>query len=331
MKTTKPIRFGVCPAHFQFATTLAPDDDGNLPRNPDGELRILASLKTFQANTPIPLSVLPIFIFSGTRENDIRELLIGIKALGLTPEVILMINGANPMVPADEDQFVAIALGILNIAKSLNIECVTSTTFEPWMDQAPEKSGEEYEAAVAQLVKGHLRIYEEANLANSSIKSWHLEFLRPVEFATFTNIRRSWDVVKRLNETTGTKFFRVLVDASHCGDSGLSVEENRSVIREIAAAGALGTFHASSKTTRGCLTSDEGWINALLDTCLETGKLETVIVEAFDHTDEALQPLRDAVEGHGVDTTKGRTYDQLIYDGLQLVNSRIQKHRPVGA
>jgi len=79
------------------------------------------------------------------------------------------------------------------------------------------------------------------------------------------------------------------------------------------------------------MKSEEGWINALLDTCLETGKLETVIVEAFDHTDEALQPLRDAVEGHGVDTTKGRTYDQLIYDGLQLVNSRIQKHRPVGA
>lgn len=331
LDTRKPIRLGVCPAHFQFASTLAPDSDGNLPRNPDGELRVLFRLKTFKAHSPVPLSVIPIFVFSGTREKDIREVLQGIKSLGLSPDVILMVSGANPMHPEDEDQFVAIAVEILNIAKSLDIQCVSSTTFEPWMDQAPEKSGEDYQAAVAQLIKGHLRIYQEAGLANSSIKSWHLEFLRPVEFSTFTNIRRSWDVVKQLNHALETNFFRVLVDASHCGDSGLSIAENRTLIREIAAAKALGTFHASSKTTRGCLTSDEGWINALLDTCLETGKLDTIIVEAFDHTDEGLQALRDAVPGHGVDTTKGRSYDQLIYDGLTLVNSQIQDHPALSA
>jgi hypothetical protein len=325
-ETNDLIRLGVCPAHFQFATTLAPDADGHHPRQADGELRIVGGLRNFLAKSPVRLAVLPIFVFSGTREEDIRELLEGIKSLGLTPEVIIMITNANPMEPGDEDQFVATTVGILEIASELGIASVSSTTFEPWMDQAPEKTGEAYEAAVAQLVKGHLRIYQEAGLADSSIKSWHLEFLRPVEFSTFTNIERSWEVVRRLNQVIGRNFFRVLVDASHCGDSGMSLEKNRSVIREIAAADALGAFHASSKTTRGCLTSDEGWINALLETCLGTGKLETVIVEAFDHTDEGLQPLRDAVAGHGVDTTKGRTYDQLIYDGLDLVSSWIKEH-----
>lgn len=325
-ETNELVRLGVCPAHFQFATTLAPDPEGHLPRQPNGELRIVGKLRGFLAKSPVRLAVIPIFVFSGTREEDIREMLEGIQSLGPTPEVIIMINGADPMNPGDEDEFVATAVGILDIATSLEIASVSSTTFEPWMDQAPEKTGEAYEAAVTQLVKGHERIYREAGLAASSIKSWHLEFLRPVELSTFTNIRRSWDVVSRLNQAIGSNFFRVLVDASHCGDSGLSVEENRAVIREIAAADALGAFHASSKTTRGCLTTDEGWIDALLTTCLESGKLETVIVEAFDHTDEGLQPLRDAVPGHGVDTTKGRTYDQLIYDGLTLVNSRIWEH-----
>ncbi len=321
--STSPLRLGVCPAHFKFADVLAPDENGKLPRHPDGQLKVLTELKQFLADSPVPLSVVPIFTFSGTQKEDLRETLAGIQSLGVTPEAILMINGADPMSPDDEDKFVALSMEIIEIAKSLGIEAVCSTTFEQWMDPAPAKTGADYDAAVTQLVKAHHRIYQEADLANSSIKSWHMEFLRPVEFSTFTNVRSAWDVVKGINEKIGTNFFRVLVDASHCGDSGLTIEDNQNVIREIAAAGALGAFHASVKTTRGCLTTDEGWIDSLLTTCLETGKLETVIVEAFDHTDPGLQPLRDAVAGHGVDTTKGRSYNQLIFDGLVQVEKRI--------
>jgi len=324
-KPTSSIRLGVCPAHFKFADVLAPDENGHLPRHPYGPLKIVTELKQFLADSPVRVSVIPIFTFSGTREKDLRETLVGIESLGVTPEAILMINGADPMNPRDEDKFVALALDILKVAKSVGIETVCSTTFEQWMAPAPPKTGINYEAAVIQLIKGHQRIYEEGDLANSTIKSWHMEFLRPVEFSTFTNIRSAWEVVKRLNKTIGTNFFRVLVDASHCGDSGLSIEENQTVIRDIAKADALGAFHASSKTTRGCLTTDEGWIDALLTTCLETGKLESVIIEAFDHTDEGLQPLREAVPGHGVDTTKGRSYHQLIFDGLVHINKRIKE------
>ena len=323
--STPSIRLGVCPAHFKFADVLAPDENGKLPRHPNGQLKGLTELKQFLAESPVRLSVIPMFTFSGTQKVDLSEALDGIQSLGVKTEAILMINGADPMNPEDEDKFVALAMEILEIAKSLNIEAVCSTTFEQWMDPAPTKTGDDYDAAVAQLIKAHQRVFQEADLANSSMKSWHMEFLRPVEFSTFTNIRSAWDVVKGINEKIGTNFFRVLVDASHCGDSGLTVEDNQTVIREIAAAGGLGAFHASSKTTRGCLTTDEGWIDSLLSTCLETGELDTVIVEAFDHTDEGLQALRDAVPGHGVDTTMGRSYNQLIFDGLAHVNKRLNE------
>jgi len=82
-------------------------------------------------------------------------------------------------------------------------------------------------------------------------------------------------------------------------------------------------FHASAKTTRGCLTTDDGWISALLAACAKTGKLETVFVEAFHHEDEALVGLRTADPGHGVDTLDGRSYDQLVVDGLADVGRRL--------
>lgn len=325
-----PVRIGVCPAHFGFARTLAPDDSGCLPRDSDGTLKALSRLKELDEQSPIPLSVVPMFVFSGTREDDVREALSGVRELGIIPEIILMVGGMDPMNRDHEDRFVRVAVETLGIAKSLGIDTISSTSFEEWMNEGPGKSGTDYDAAVEQVVKVHRRIYEEAELADSSIKAWHLEFLRPVEFNTFTNVRNAWDVVRRLNESISRNFFRVLVDASHCGDSGISVEENQTAIREIAAAGALGAFHASAKTTRGCLTTDQGWIDALLTTCAETGELETVIVEAFDHTDEGLGGLRAAVPGNGVDTTHGRTYDQLIIDGLVMVDDRLSKLREDG-
>ena len=88
-----------------------------MPRHPDGRLKLLAALDALNQDSPLELSVIPTFVFSGTREDDVREMLVGIKEMGLIPEVIIMVNGANPMLPGEEDQFVEIATGILNIAK----------------------------------------------------------------------------------------------------------------------------------------------------------------------------------------------------------------------
>ena len=176
------------------------------------------------------------------------------------------------------------------------------------------KEGADFEAAVAQNVKVHTRAVNEADVKN--IPAWHIEFLRGGEFQTFTDIGRCWKFVSAANQALGRNFFKVLVDAAHCGDSRLSIPENIELIDEIAAAGSLGMFHASAKTTRGCLTTDDGWIGALLAACAKTGSLETVFVEVFHHEDPALEGLRNLDPGHGVDTRDGRSYDEVVIDGL---------------
>ena len=100
-------------------------------------------------------------------------------------------------------------------------------------------------------------------------------------------------------------------------------QENEKVIKDLSKTDALGIFHASAKTTRGCLSTDDGWIGALLAAYAPTGKLKHVFVELFHHQDPALEPLRKAVKGHGVDTTDGRTYNKTVTDGIIEVTHRL--------
>jgi len=114
-----------------------------------------------------------------------------------------------------------------------------------------------------------------------------------------------------------------MVDAAHCGNSELSIPENESLIADIADNDEMGIFHASAKTTRGCLSTDDGWIGALLAAAAKTGKLEHVFVEIFHHEDPILEGLRALDSGHGIDTTDGRTYRETVIDGLECVSRRL--------
>ena len=96
------------------------------------------------------------------------------------------------------------------------------------------------------------------------------------------------------------------------------------------AAGELGCFHASAMTTRGCLSTDDGWIGSLLTAVARTGTLEHVFVELFRHDDDALQALRDLDPGHGIDTTDGRDYNQCTADGLADVAHRLNNLKARG-
>ena len=138
-----------------------------------------------------------------------------------------------------------------------------------------------------------------------------------------TDIRKAWTVTKAANEAIGQPFFKVLVDAAHCGDSDLSMEENAAVIEEMGREDGFSMFHASAKTTRGCLSTDDGWVGNLLTACAATGKLEIVLVERFHHEDPALAGLREADPRHGIDTTDGRTYTEAVCDGLESVARRL--------
>jgi len=317
------VQLGVVPTHLKFVGSLVPDAQGKFPRDAHGVLEVLAGMQELCALSPVKIQCIQIPFFATADAADINELISGLKAMELDVHLIIMVGGANPMNPADEDAVVAQLVTSLRAAASHGVRNVSSTSIEEWMNSESRKDGAAYEAAIAQNVKVHLRVVEEAGLAQSCIEHWHIEFLRPGEFKTFTSLERGWDFVKAANKALGRKFFKLLVDAAHCGDSGVPIAENAAILADMAAAGEMGIFHASAKTTRGCLSTDDGWIGAMLTVAAKTNELRHVFVEVFHHEDPALEPLRKMDPGHGIDTRDGRSYAQVTADGLADVAHRL--------
>jgi hypothetical protein len=320
MKLHPKIALGVVPTHIKFVGGLVPDANGKFPREADGRLMSVAEMERICQQSPVTPSCVQLAAFPGTDAADTEEMMRGMQALGLEVHLIMMVGGANPMNPADEDVVVAQLKESIKFALDYGAVSVSSTSVEEWMNGPADM---DFDAAVAQNIKVHLRAAKESGLLDSSITAWHIEFLRPIEFKTFTNIDKAWQFVKAANQALGRNFFKLLVDAAHCGDSGLSIPEHEALIAEIAAAGHFGIYPASAKTTRGCLSTDDGWIGATMAAAAKTGALTTVFVEMFHHEDEALASLRAAVPGHGVNTLDGRTYTQIVIDGLVDVTRRL--------
>jgi hypothetical protein len=317
------VQLGAVTTHFRFIGGIVPDENGKFPRDADGRFRMLSEMKALCDISPVKMSVVQISYFSSSDPEEMAEIVSGLKAMGLEVQYVIMVGGANPMNPADEDAVVAQLVSSVKSAIHHGVRHVSSTSIEEWMSADAPRTGEAFEAAVAQNVKLHLRVYQEAGIEGSCIENWHVEFLRPGEFKTFTNVDRGWSFVKAANQALGRKFFKLLVDAAHCGDSGLSLAENVDLITEICKAGEFGIFHASAKTTRGCLSTDDGWISALLTAAAKTGELKHVFVEVFDHADPTLEPLRELEPGHGVDTRDGRSYTEVVADGLGDIARRL--------
>lgn len=318
------VELGVVPTHIKFVGGLVPDDDGRLPRGEDGELLVVTEMAGITEAASVKVQSAQVTVFPGVDAGDTDDLMKGLRALGLEVHIIMMVGGADPMKPEDEDAVVEMLVAGIEVAKKYGITQVASTSIEEWMQPgATPKTGTEFEAAVAQNVAAHCRAYREANVAESSIEHWHIEFLRGGEFQTFTDVAKCWEFVKAANAELGTKFFKIMVDAAHCGDSDLSIPENEALIAQIAESDEMGMFHASAKTTRGCLSTDDGWIGALLSAAAKTGKLEYVFVELFHHEDPALEGLRELDSGHGIDTTDGRTYREAVLDGVESVARRL--------
>ncbi len=317
------VQLGVVTTHFKFVGGIVPDENGKFPRDENGALRVLSEMKTLCEVSPVAMDIVQIPFFASGDTAEVDEIINGLKALGLEVHFIIMVAAANPMNPADEDAVVSQLVIALKAAIKHGIRHVSSTSIEEWMSADTARTGDAFTAAIEQNVKVHMRVYQEAGVEGSCIENWHIEFLRPGEFKTFTNVDRGWSFVKAANEALGRKFFKLLVDAAHCGDSGLSIAENEELIAKIAAAGEFGVFHASAKTTRGCLTTDDGWIGALLTAAAKSGELKHVFVEVFDHTDPALELVRKLDSGHGVDTRDGRSYTEVTADGLGDIAHRL--------
>lgn len=318
------VELGVVPTHIKFVGGLVPDDKGCLPRGDDGRLLSITEMANLKEVAPVDIAAAQVPLFPGVVPQDTQDLFGGLKELGIKPHMIMMVAGGNPMDPADEDTVAPMLVDGLKAAQELGVEHVASTSIEEWMKPGATKlTGADYKAAVAQNAKLHARAAKEAGAVGSNIKAWHIEFLRGVEFQTFTDVGKAWEVVRATNDALGEPFFKVLVDAAHCGDSELDMEANGKVIEEMAAAEGFSMFHASAKTTRGCLSTDDGWISNLLTRCAGTGKLEIVLVELFHHEDPALEGLRSADDRHGIDTRDGRSYTETVCDGLADVTRRL--------
>lgn len=317
------VQLGVVTTHFKFVGGIVPDENGNFPRDAEGGLRVLSEMKKLCDVSPVKMSIVQIPFFASADPTEVAEIINGLKAMGLEVHFIVMVGGANPMNPADEDAVVAQLVKSFEAAIAHGIRHVSSTSIEEWMSADEPRLGLEFDEAIRQNVRVHLRVYQEAGLEGSCVENWHIEFLRPGEFKTFTNIDRGWAFVSAANKALGKKFFKLLVDAAHCGDSGLSIAENKALITQIGAAKELGIFHASAKTTRGCLSTDDGWISALLAAAAMTGELKHVFVEVFDHTDAALELVRQLDPGHGIDTRDGRSYTEVTADGLGDIARRL--------
>jgi hypothetical protein len=318
------VELGVVPTHLKFVGSLVPDADGRLPRNENGTLVTVAGMQELCGLSRVKIAAVQLPFFSSAAAEDVAELIDGLKVLGLEIHFVLMVGGANPMNPTDEDAVVSQLVAGLKAAVVHGVRHISSTSIEEWMSAGEgRREGAEFEAAIVQNVKVHLRAYREAGLEGSCVENWHIEFLRPGEFKTFTSVERGWAFVKAANVALGRKFFKLMVDAAHCGDSGVSIAENQALVTQLGLAGELGIFHASAKTTRGCLTTDDGWIGALLATAAKTGELAHVFVEVFHHEDPALEGLRKMDPGHGVDTRDGRSYTEVTADGLAEIAHRL--------
>lgn len=318
-----PVELGIVPTHLKFVGCLVPDDEGRFPRNAEGEILVVAGVRELVETSPVDFKSVQVSLFPGTKPEELDVLVAGLKELGLEVDFVLMVGGVNPMNPADEDAVLAQLLPSLKSAVQHGARHVSSTSLEEWMSAEPAREGADYAAAMEQIAKLHVRAYQEAGLEGSTVQSWNIEFLRPGEFKTFTSLQKGWECIHTINEKLGKPFFKILIDAAHCGDSGVPLADNLALLQTIADANELGAFHASAKTTRGCLSSDDGWIGAMLTGMARTGALKLVYVEMFDHRDDALAPLRALEPGHGVDTTGGRSYTEVMADGLGDIARRL--------
>lgn len=330
MQNNTDIKLGILGTHLGFLDALVPDDNGRLPRNAKGDFVVAAGAREILELSPVPVDLIQVSAFGNTLPEETDALLSELRTMGLEPQLVMMVGGVNPVDPADEDQTVDQLLVHLNAAIRNEVTQVNSTSVETWMEGDPPANEEEFQARATQGIKLHYRAFQEAGLADSCIENWNIEFLRPGEFQNFTSLAKIRPILTGLNEKVGGPYFKALVDAAHCGDSGLTIAENEKLIAALGEADEIGPFHCSVPTTRGCLSADDGWVGALLTANARTGKLPSAFVEVFRHDDPALEGLRALEPGHGIDTTLGRSYTEVMVDGLIDTTRRLNNLKTRG-
>ncbi len=63
--------------------------------------------------------------------------------------------------------------------------------------------------------------------------------------------------------------------------------------------------------------------SSLLSAAATSGALKYVIVEVFHHADPALEALREYDSNHGIDTSCGRSYQEIVHYNLTDIALRL--------
>ena len=67
------IDLGILGTHLGFLDALVPDEEGNLPRNSDGELVVFAGSRDICELSPVKVDVIQISSFGSTKSEDMDE------------------------------------------------------------------------------------------------------------------------------------------------------------------------------------------------------------------------------------------------------------------
>ena len=103
IKNKSKVKIGVVPTHLMFVGALAPDEAGKLPRTRSGDLKIVSGMRLLCRTSPVKLNTVQVTLFPGTDAKDLQDMFKGLKALRLEVHLIMMVGGANPLNPEDED------------------------------------------------------------------------------------------------------------------------------------------------------------------------------------------------------------------------------------
>ena len=97
------VRLGVVPTHLKFVGGLVPDETGKVPRDAEGVLIVVDNMRKLTEASRVKISCVQIPYFPGLDEEDVAEMVREFRALDLEVQFILMVGGADPMNPDDED------------------------------------------------------------------------------------------------------------------------------------------------------------------------------------------------------------------------------------
>ena len=155
IKNKSKVKIGVVPTHLMFVGALAPDESGKLPRTRSGDLKIVSGMRLLCRTSPVKLDTVQVTLFPGTDAKDLQDMFKGLKALKLEVHLIMMVGGANPLDPKDEDAVVGMLNSGLEVAKKYKVKHVSSTSFEEWL-AGKKLKGKAFDAAVKQLSLIHI-------------------------------------------------------------------------------------------------------------------------------------------------------------------------------